>query len=1189
MKIKYVLTFLFLILLSSPFIAQEKDEYGNINIKKLTYEDMVRIYGDIYKPGKVYKVDGNPREIREVIMRGNKIITVVFNYGSICKPNYLSGIASLVWQGLGYGFEFGPLAAAEVETVLPDGTKQKVIIVDDSFVLTGQGSYSPDGTLKWGWLPKEGYADPNQKEIARLNAPDANKDGKPDSWPERWYSPGAGKYVWPAFLGDQSTAPDEEVYYVMDDYTNQSFLGQNPYYPFPSDSSKRGLGLDAEVRIIQFNNPLAEDIIFLVYQITNASEKSIPRAYFGMHGDPHVGGATDFSDDRAYFIPPTGLLADPFPQRARSMVYAWDDDMRGMGGRPAGYFGWKFLESPTNSFDGKDNDDDGITDENPFNSAGNYIDGVSIPLTFGISNVAKYTAVFGAPKPRYQGDEDGDWNVARDDVGIDGTGPDSPNYPGPDYGEADGFPSQAWYLDVNDNSKYDVGELISDIQLPGYKWAGSEPNFGLRDISESDQIGLRTFRAATYTNSLPNVPKNTSLMWEWLSSDTIDANQTLLTVAGDNIFNFGTGPLSLGRGETQRFSMAVLFGDNLNDLILNAETSTRVLEADYRFAQPPLKPVVKVVPGDKRVTLYWDTRAEKSVDPLTGKEDFQGYKIYRSQDYTFSDVYKITDGNGIPFLGQALFDPNTGKRAQFDKIDSLSGFHPVEYQGRAIRYYIGENTGLVHEYVDSTVKNGVTYYYAVVSFDGGSIEVGKQLAPSESQAVIQRDPISGKLGFDVNTAMVIPGGLPLGVNNASVGVNGIPQATVGNSTGSLQIKILDHLDVENRIFKVSFVDSLTYNVLDSTGVEESFISKDTVFVALGKGNLVSGSVIVKDESNTVIDPAKYFVNLESGRIRGLSTGSLPSNKKFNISYRYLAISKSKLLKFEDANPSFYGMKLYVKNDPLEINFVESKFLNTSINVIGTIFSPAIIGTPKVKYRADWEVRWNNLDTLANGQYEFPGDTVRNQSNQIVVTPFTIWNTSENVKAVYLVNESIIGTRNNRRWDWGEGIVLRPTVAIGSTTSYELRLTLDSNKVMVLPKNGDVYQVKTFKPFRKGDEYLFESKAVKFDAEKASAGLNNIYVVPNPYVAFSPAEVPGLTAEMRGDKNLQFRNLPSKCTIRIYTLTGELIQTLYKDDNTPTMHWDLLTYEGQRIAYGVYIYHVDAPGVGEKIGRFAVIK
>jgi hypothetical protein len=36
-------------------------------------------------------------------------------------------------------------------------------------------------------------------------------------------------------------------------------------------------------------------------------------------------------------------------------------------------------------------------------------------------------------------------------------------------------------------------------------------------------------------------------------------------------------------------------------------------------------------------------------------------------------------------------------------------------------------------------------------------------------------------------------------------------------------------------------------------------------------------------------------------------------------------------------------------------------------------------------------------------------------------------------------------------------------------------------------------------------------------------------------------------------------------------------------------WDLRSKDGQDIAYGVYIYHVQAPGVGEKIGKFAVIK
>jgi hypothetical protein len=55
------------------------------------------------------------------------------------------------------------------------------------------------------------------------------------------------------------------------------------------------------------------------------------------------------------------------------------------------------------------------------------------------------------------------------------------------------------------------------------------------------------------------------------------------------------------------------------------------------------------------------------------------------------------------------------------------------------------------------------------------------------------------------------------------------------------------------------------------------------------------------------------------------------------------------------------------------------------------------------------------------------------------------------------------------------------------------------------------------------------------------------------------------------------------------MVGELVDTIHKDDSNSYVNWSILSYEGQRLAYGVYIYHVDVPGVGEKIGRFALIK
>ena len=80
---------------------------------------------------------------------------------------------------------------------------------------------------------------------------------------------------------------------------------------------------------------------------------------------------------------------------------------------------------------------------------------------------------------------------------------------------------------------------------------------------------------------------------------------------------------------------------------------------NYRFYRPPERPRVRAVAGDRRVVLYWDTRAERSFDPLFGRNpldandpgyDFEGYVIYRSTDPSFKDVELVTDGRGAKYL-----------------------------------------------------------------------------------------------------------------------------------------------------------------------------------------------------------------------------------------------------------------------------------------------------------------------------------------------------------------------------------------------------------------------------------------------------------------------------------------------------------------------------------------------------------
>ena len=104
-------------------------------------------------------------------------------------------------------------------------------------------------------------------------------------------------------------------------------------------------------------------------------------------------------------------------------------------------------------------------------------------------------------------------------------------------------------------------------------------------------------------------------------------------------------------------------------------------------------------------------------------------------------------------------------------------------------------------------------------------------------------------------------------------------------------------------------------------------------------------------------------------------------------------------------------------------------------------------------------------------------------------------------------------------------------------------------------------------------------------------LDLINVVPNPYYAFSAYEVNQL------DNRIKIVNLPAKCTVSIFTVGGTLVRKFNRDvpvDNSDgqvystsipnreiSLDWDLKNFKGIPVASGVYLIHVDAPGLGTK--------
>jgi hypothetical protein len=100
-----------------------------------------------------------------------------------------------------------------------------------------------------------------------------------------------------------------------------------------------------------------------------------------------------------------------------------------------------------------------------------------------------------------------------------------------------------------------------------------------------------------------------------------------------------------------------------------------------------------------------------------------------------------------------------------------------------------------------------------------------------------------------------------------------------------------------------------------------------------------------------------------------------------------------------------------------------------------------------------------------------------------------------------------------------------------------------------------------------------------NTNKLKEALDLINVVPNPYYAFSEYE------RTRIDTRVKITNLPDKCTINIYNVSGKLIRTFKKDSPITSLDWDMKNQKGIPIASGVYLIHVDVPNAGERVIKF----
>jgi hypothetical protein len=1192
-----------------------------------------------YKPGKER---GDPSKRTKGQMEGNQVRATIENFGLTGRTGAapISDQTPYEWpKNTGKVY----LAMTQLwtggEVVDKDGKTIRIIDI-------ANGRSSPSGN-SWNFEPLPGYYNENFESSRNFRmANSVEKATWPDFWPDKLVDsvdPG-WRGSWNGYFGKNLFNADQELFYRSSDDRYDRYN----YFPDTTDLTRKGMGIVFDSRTLAWSQVLVEDVVYNLNTIKNDGTKDISKFAACIWYADFVGGDGDSQDDISEF----DLLED----------IAWSRDGNNkaplFGSDPVGIIGVSFLETPGNSTDRIDNDNDGeiggpivtsamldgeiaddlidnngngLIDENqthvPFqdqigNTYADYIDQnnnaeagspvvtaemVSLtqndkwkrwpinpdsdPIQNGkvwllmvedddlghafkdnidnnnngeegspvVTQAMIDASATDAPYFRYKVpgtsiilfdlksedlgkkyadgkdndgngavdeymdegidemidesrnngiDDDGDWNPLTDDVGLDGA-PDTF-----DFGEGDGKPT------------------------PGRNGLPGEPGIDVTDVSETDQIGITN---AQYIPAGGTNLNNDNALWiaNFIPGKFYDPK---LVTQGEYDLFVTSSFFPLKAGQTEPISLAFILANgpivDPDGLIRKGEIKKKKIRAqetynnDYKFANAPLIPKLTAVSGDNKVTLYWDNIAESSYDSYIANiggigNDFEGYRIYRASDPAFEDAVQITSGQGILKFKYPI--------KIFDKEDKKKGYYPLFVDG--VHYYLGDDSGIQHSWIDTTVQNGFTYYYALTSFDFG-YEVGN-ITPSEC-------PIRISLRSD--------GSVSLGSNVVKVK----PEAPAAGYVPSTLGKI-------NPI-KGSTTGQISYSVLDDNFIKDQHV---------------------------------YYITFEDT----LKPGDRPKNKPDTLTTKSFTLTDSTenrvVLKSYIVDENFEqkltdGFRLkFVNEKSVELNKSISKW-NTA-NIPSFILEKFALGTIRgVESPSDYLIIFGDIGTGVSKEAKFGTSTFK--SKQV---NFKVYNksTSKFIDFVFIeVDSTAYGKPGelSAKGAFKDRIVFLEPNKVGNldyTWWFYLSGEPDTAHGFRIPKAGDTAYVFLKKPFLSQDVFRFVTTKAKIDNEKAKVDLDKIQVVPNPYVANALWEPKNPYVTGRGPREIHFTHLPSKCTIRIFTINGELVKEIEHESQLSdgTESWDLLTKDNLTISYGVYIFHVDAGVIGEKIGKFAVIK
>lgn len=610
----------------------------------------------------------------------------------------------------------------------------------------------------------------------------------------------------------------------------------------------------------------------------------------------------------------------------------------------------------------------------------------------------------------------------------------------------------------------------------------------------------------------------------------------------------------------------------------------------------------------------------------------------------------LATGHHIPLSGDVVQIP-PGGRVQLASGDVLVLTADTAVTGGGSGNPPLTDTGIPFAFIDKNVRNSFTYYYTVTAFDVNSVaSVGAGSTSLESSRVVKsivpRKPgnNAGTPVGTITTALVGADGAALTGTapsiDAATGIFSGPAAPTQAFT-SLGVSVFaDQLLGANAVTDIR-IDSVVPQYYHNATYFISGIGPVTIPAQFGPAGPLG-----EEDGVAELGPAKSVIPADSNLAKQQGLGAVPLAAEADAQITLSAVTfNSKDADWHpDVDGSFFeatgitnvggsrwfdGANETMANPTLglahgQLTGVTTIYRPTAFENANALFRRFDQTTYHLFRAADIRVYWGNtpgtVDSVVDVTHHVP----------ILFSPQN--------RASYGFLRDVAGTDVTTPsapdgvltyHDFLTGGCLpgNPTIAQGgcetrnyATTAALLPVDIDGDnvadgngfgmylngepfifEVAALPSNtvwtyrsysGEVKQTggtysftqKPSNPPIPGLRLEFKTTTPAVVNQKVAGDLSMVHTVPDPYYVTDALE------QSPNSKVLRFINLPSQCIVRIYSLSGVLVQVLTLNDPAGggELTWNLRNRNEQFVASGVYFYHVEAPDGKQKIGRFTVI-